>query len=220
MEEPGASRISFFPHKVGLSAYLIGGDSLLPPRRNLSSHSRYPSSFSPFPGYRPLPLIRQIGLFFYLLSLLSSASVWAEVRTIGLETVPSVDQLRPLSDPVKIILSILDSDGKPIQQGQLHIRLVAPAPGWPFSTDLPLVEGTGLLEMDLPVSQGQAAWEYTFPIRGVYRLEVRTAGMERLFEIGIKENRAKLFYLGIFAVALFFFGFMAGRLFTDRRQGS
>lgn len=215
MEEPGASRISFFPHKVGLSAYFIGGDSLLPPRRNLSSHSRYPSSFSPFFGYRPLPLIGQLGLFFYLFSLLSSASVQAEAETIGLETVPSVDQLRPLSDPVKIILSVLDSDGKPVQQGRLHIRLVAPAPGWLFSTDLPLVEGADLLEMDLPVSQGQAAWEYTFPIRGVYHLEVRTAGMERLFDIGIKENRVKLFYLGIFVVALFFFGFMAGRLFTS-----
>lgn len=144
----------------------------------------------------------------------------AEVSTIGLKTVPSVDQLRPLSDPVKIILSILDSEGKPVRQGRLHIRLVAPAPGWLFSTDLSLVEGTDLLEMDLPVSQGQAAWEYTFPIRGVYRLEVGTAGIERLFEIGIKENRTKLFYLGIFAAALLSFGFMAGRLFTGRRQGS
>ncbi len=138
----------------------------------------------------------------------------AEVGTIGLETVPSVDQLHPHSDPVRIILRLLDSDGRPVQQGKLHIRLLAPAPGWLFSTDLPLVEGTDLLEMDLPVSQGQAAWEYTFPIRGVYRLEVGTAG-ERVFEIGIKENRTRLFYLGIFFVALFSFGFVAGRLFTS-----
>ena len=87
------------------------------------------------------------------------------------------------------------------------------------------MEGTNLLEMNLPVSQGRVSWEYVFPIRGVYRLEVRMAGEgakegKRVFEIGIKEKRMKLFYLGSFVAALFFFGFMAGRLFTGKRQGS
>ena len=143
----------------------------------------------------------------------------AEVRTVRLETFPSLDQARPLSDPVKIILSVLDSNGKPLEHGRLNIRLIAPPPGWLLSTDLPLVEGTDLLEMNLPVSQGRVSWEYVFPIRGIYRLEVSALGEEAkevksVFEIGIKENRMKLFYLGIFVAALFLFGFMAGRLFT------
>ena len=82
----------------------------------------------------------------------------AENGEIEIQTIPSLQQLRPHSDPVRIILRALDSDGRAVQQGKLHIRLIAPPPGWLFSTDLPLVEGTDLLEMDLPVSQGQAVW--------------------------------------------------------------
>jgi len=105
-----------------------------------------------------------------------------------------------------------------------HIRLVAPAPGRFFSTDFPVIEGTQLLDMELPVRQGRATWEYVFPIRGVYRLEVRATGeegteIERVFDLEIRENRIKLFYLAIFALALFVFGFMAGRLFTGGKRG-
>ena len=163
-----------------------------------------------------------------MLCLFFSAAIGhaqAENGEIEIQTVPSLQQLRPHSDPVRIILKPLDSDGRAVQHGKLHIRLIAPPPGWLFSTDLPLVEGTDLLEMNLPVSQGQAVWEYVFPIRGVYRLEVKATDqkgkeIQGLFELAVKESRLKLFYLAGFITALFFFGFMAGRLFTGRRQGS
>jgi hypothetical protein len=88
-----------------------------------------------------------------------------------------------------------------------------------LSTDYPLVENTLLIEMDLVAAQGTAIWEYAFPIRGVYRLEVATlngAGKEVsvIFPLRIRESKTKLLYLGIFVVSLFLFGVVVGRLFT------
>ncbi len=104
---------------------------------------------------------------------------------------------------------------------QLQIRLYAPPRGWLFSTDFPQVEGTPLLEMEMPAVTGNVEWEYVFPIRGDYRLEagvVDSVGntAKRVFSLPIKESRTKLFYLGIFLTGLFLFGVMVGRLFTLR----
>ncbi len=142
-----------------------------------------------------------------------------------MQSFPLLTQARPLAEPVRTVLIILDSNGRALKKGTAHIRLIAPAPGRFFSTDFPLVEGSELLEMDLPILQGRAAWEYVFPIRGHYRLEVRAAGeetveVERVFDLEVKESRVKLLYLAIFAIGLFAFGFIAGRLFTGERQGS
>ncbi len=65
-----------------------------------------------------------------------------------------------------------DAVGKTLEGTRFHIRLYAPPPGRFLSTDYPLVEKTLLIEMDLVAAQGAAIWEYVFPIRGVYRLEV------------------------------------------------
>jgi hypothetical protein len=93
-----------------------------------------------------------------------------------------------------------------------------------LSTDFPLVEKTLLLEMDLIAAQGRAMWEYVFPIRGVFRLEVSKlngAGTEvsEIFPLRVRENRTKLLYLGIFVVFLFVFGVVVGRLFTTSNKG-
>ncbi len=82
-----------------------------------------------------------------------------------------------------------------------------------------MVEGTRLVDMELPASEGRVDWEYVFPIRGVYRLEVTAAdgtGKEvtRVFTLRIKESRTKILYLGSFTVGLFVLGVIAGRLFT------
>ncbi|TAK05775.1 hypothetical protein EPO44_06350 [bacterium] len=166
-----------------------------------------------------MPLIGQLALFLCLSFLAGVGRVQAEDGEIRIQTTPMLEEVRPLVEPVRIALAVLDSRGMPVRHGRLHIRLVAPQPGRLFSTDFPLVEGTPLLEMDFPIAQGGAAWEYVFPIRGIYRLEVRATGADgkeiaRVFELGVKENRMKLFYLGSFMAGLFFLGFIAGRLFT------
>lgn len=168
-----------------------------------------------------MPLILQIGLLFLL--FFSEWTVYAQAKNgeIRIQTTPSLDQVRPLSNPVRIALTVLDAERKTVRQGQLRVRLMSPLPGRLFSTDFPLVEGSHLIEMDLPISDGRAEWEYVFPIRGVYRLEVRATDkrwgeINRSFELRVAENRRKWFYLGSFVAALFVFGFMAGRLFTSR----
>jgi hypothetical protein len=150
-----------------------------------------------------------------LLSLVSQSSAAAGPVTVELETVPPLNEITPLSEPTRLVLVVLDSERKPIAGGRARIRLEAPGPGWLFSTDLPTVEGKGLIEMELPVSNGTVDWEYLFPIRGVYRLEVATFDekderAQRVFSLPVKESRLKLFYLATFVAALFVLGFCMG----------
>ena len=171
-----------------------------------------------------MPLIRRLALFVCLILSARAAPAQGAGGEIGIQTFPLLKQARPLAEPVRTVLIVLDSSGRALKTGTAHIRLVAPTPGRFFSTDFPVIEGTPLFEMELPVRQGRATWEYVFPIRGVYRLEVRATGeegteIERVFDLEIRENRIKLFYLAIFALALFVFGYMAGRLFTGGKRG-
>ena len=101
----------------------------------------------------------------------------------------------------------------------MNIRLEAPKPGRFFSTDFPLVEGSELIEMRLPLRRGRAEWSYLFPIRGEYRLTidaVTPAGNAReIFSLRIPENREKWYLLAVFTFGLFLSGVVAGRIFTQ-----
>lgn len=152
-----------------------------------------------------------------------TTSAWAGDETISLQTIPPLDQARPLSEPVKILLRVSDSDGKPVAATRVKIRLYAPRPGRLFSTDFPHIEGTLLLDMELPSVNGSITWEYAFPIRGDYRLEVEPTDqqkedMKKVFNLKVKENRYRLFSLGSLIVVLFLLGFTGGRLFTGARE--
>ena len=134
-----------------------------------------------------------------------------------------MELLHPYSDPATLTLLVTGADGKPLAQGWVAIRLEAPEPGWFFSTDFPLVEGSRLLEMSLPLRKGRAEWKYLFPIRGEYRLTVEFTALDgqkatKIFTIAIRENQQKWFFLGIFSLALFALGVMAGRIFTSSRS--
>lgn len=136
-----------------------------------------------------------------------------------------MDKARPFSDSVKILLTIVDNDGNPVGTGRVRTRLYAPIPSRLFSTDFPQAEGTLLLDMELPFSNGSVAWEYLFPIRGDYRLEAELAdprkeNMRRVFNLSIKEHRTKFFYLGSLTVVFFLVGFIGGRLFTGSSRES
>ena len=116
-------------------------------------------------------------------------------------------------------LLVTGADGKPVANGSIAIRLEAPLPHWFFSTDFPLVEGSRLLDMTVPLRQGRAEWRYLFPIRGQYRLSVEFAApdgrkVNKTFSLTIRENRLKWFFLGVFTLVLFAAGIIAGRVFT------
>jgi hypothetical protein len=156
--------------------------------------------------------------FFGLVVFLGSP-VRAEELNIYFKASPRLELLHPYSDPATLTLIVTGADGRPVAQGSLAIRLDAPKPARFFSTDFPFVEGSRLLELALPLRQGKAEWKYLFPIRGEYLLAVDFIASDgrkaaKTFNFKIRENKQKWFFLGLFSLALFVFGVVAGRIFT------
>jgi hypothetical protein len=169
-----------------------------------------------------LPLIRLASFVVFLAAVFIGSGLRAEELNIHFKTTPRVELVRPFADPVAMSLLVTGADGKPVRQGYVDVRLDAPKPGRFFSTDFPFVEGTRLNEMRLGLRQGRANWNYLLPIRGTYRLSVdvvTTDGKKasQIFEFKVRENERKWLSLGGFSIALFFLGFIAGRIFTPSR---
>ena len=157
--------------------------------------------------------------------MLSGSSLPAEELNVLFKTTPRIELLRPFADPIDLSLLVTGLDGRPVKQGTVAIRLEAPRPGRFFSTDMPLVEGTVLNEMQLPLRQGRANWKQLFPIRGEYRLMVDVVAADgskarKVLSFAVRENRQKWLALGVFSAGLFFLGFVAGRIFTGSRVGA
>lgn len=151
--------------------------------------------------------------------LVISPIAWANELNIYFKTSPPLQHLRPFYDPGSLSVLVTSADGKPIAQGWADVRIDAPNPGWFFSTDFPLVEGTRLLEMRLPLRRGRAEWKFLFPVRGEYRLSIDVVTAEgkkasKVFPLEIREHRGKWTFLGLFTLALFALGVVAGRIFT------
>ena len=160
-------------------------------------------------------------LFLWILPTLS----WAEELDIQFKVSPPAQRLRPFSDPATLSVRVAKSDGRAVEQGRVEIRMMAPKPGRFFSTDFPVVEGTPLTEMRLPLRQGRAEWKYLFPIRGNYQIDIQAiipdgSRVSKSVEIGIRENEEKWLLLGIFVCALFLLGLIAGRVFTSVRAST
>jgi hypothetical protein len=160
-------------------------------------------------------------LAFFSLFPLVALSGRPEELNIYFKSTPRSELLRPFYDPVDLSLLITGADGKPIEQGTVDIRLDAPKPGWFFSTDFPLVEGTRLSEMRLRLRQGRAVWKSLLPIRGEYHLAVDVLTEDgrkasETFTFKVRESGVKWLTLGGFSLGLFFLGFIAGRIFTGK----
>lgn len=141
------------------------------------------------------------------------------------KTSPRLELLRPFASPVDLSLLVTGADGRPVEHGSVAIRLHAPSPGFFFSTDYPLVEGTVLSELRLPLRQGKASWKYLFPIRGEYRLTVDASSTDgrkagRTYTFTVRENPKKWLALGAFSGGLFVLGLIAGRIFTGPRTNA
>jgi len=158
-----------------------------------------------------------------LIILLFSSALPAEEFHIYFKTSPPLEQLRPWGETATLSLLVTGADGRPVQEGWLLISLDAPAPGRLLSTDFPLVEGSRLSELRLPLRRGKAEWKYLFPIRGEYRIQVdyvTAAGKQgsKNFAFHVREKRLKWITLSVFMAALFGLGFVAGRIFSAGRS--
>jgi hypothetical protein len=169
-----------------------------------------------------LPLKTFVSLFVFVVGTLLGSVLPAEDLNVFFKTSPATEFLRPFGDPIDLSMLITGADGRPVKQGSVTIRLDAPAPGRFFSTDYPLVEGTLLSEMRLPMRQGKVNWKHLFPIRGEYRLAVDVVTddgrqVRKAFSLKVRENRKKWLALGAFSAGLFVLGFVAGRIFTGAK---
>ena len=127
----------------------------------------------------------------------------------------------PLSAPVILSVAVKTFGGQPSNGRWIRVRLDAPAPTGFLSTDFPLVEGSRLLEIQLPIIDDKAEWRQVFPIRGEYRLSAELVGgvdTKKVFQFYVQENHQKWLILSAFALALFVTGVIAGRVFSAPGQ--
>ena len=169
----------------------------------------------------PLKLFPSFACVFYI--TIFGTALGADGLNIYFKTTPGVKLLRPFYDPADMALLVTGADGRPLEQGSVDIRLDAPKPGHIFSTDFPLVEGTRLSEMRLPLRKGRVSWKTLLPIRGEYRLSVDVTASDgrrasKVFKFTIRENEKKWLALGGLSLGLFLLGLVAGRLFTGSRS--
>ena len=197
----------------------IRSDSVCCASGQLSSGARYASQLSTRSRRGSLSLKNLAALLALVPFLFLSSLLRAEDENIYFKVSPPLELLRPYSDPATMTLLITGTEGKPVAEGRVAIRLDAPERHRFFSTDFPLVEGSRLLDVSLPLRQGKAEWKYLFPIRGQYRLTVEFIApdgrtVNKTFPLRIRENEQKWFFLGIFTMGLFVLGVFAGRIFT------
>ena len=172
-----------------------------------------------------MPLKIILGLSSFVVATFLGSGLPAEELSVYFKTTPRSELLRPFVDATDLSLLVTGADGRPIKQGAVAIRLDAPRPGRVFSTDFPVVEGTVLSEMRLPLRQGRANWRQLLPIRGEYRLVVDVVAGDssrasQVFTFKVRENRSKWLALAAFSAGLFIVGLVAGRIFTGTRKAA
>ena len=172
-----------------------------------------------------MPLKKFFFSLLFVIAQLFGSTVLAEELNVYFKTTPRPKLLRPFVDATDLSLLITGAEGRPLKQGTVDIRLEAPGPGRVFSTDYPLVEGTVLSEMQLPLRQGRANWKQLLPIRGEYRLTVQAVAgdgtkVSKVFTFNVRENQKKWLALAALSAGLVILGFVAGRIFTGTRAGA
>ena len=116
-----------------------------------------------------------------LVSMVCVVSVWlcwdalgqAEDAAVTVEIVstPSLEHLRPPMDLARVTLVAL-LHGKPLVQGHMKVRLMAPPRTMVLATDFPRVEDTPLLAFDSDLIGGAVTLHYRFPLRGTYTFDL------------------------------------------------
>lgn len=138
--------------------------------------------------------------------------------TVQLETTPPLTQVLPGQEPVQIRLQALNPQGQPLANARFQVRLVTPAKTPWLSTDLPIVEGTTLLELESAAPRGSLEFSQVLPIRGTYRLEAAVVPaiggtfqpFEQRLTLSLAESPLKFRNLGILLGVLLAVGFAGG----------
>ncbi len=185
------------------------------------------------------------------LSMLLSITVLVGLVTYGLQgfsaqpvvrltTNPPINQLIPFEaeaprpqSPVELTLQVADKAGQPLKNANVHLQILTPPKSPWFTTDFPIVEGTKLLDMEVPVSdagdgtaiKGTLQLQQMLPIRGAYQLiaavKPTTANaftpFQQTLKLSVPENPVKYYSFAILAAILLMVG-LGGGLIIGRRQ--
>lgn len=143
----------------------------------------------------------------------STAQAEEAAMTVQLASTPTLAQIRPDADPATLTLTAL-LHGQPLAHGHITVQLMAPPRAHFLTTDFPLVEGTALLRLESDLHEGTFTWQYLFPIRGTYGLDlevspvpggpefppVRLHTAVRIFENPLEVRHGWLLVLGLFVL--------------------
>jgi hypothetical protein len=159
--------------------------------------------------------------------------------SVQLLTVPEINKVTPLeaeataflgsgkaNSPVQVKLKARDAAGKPLENSQFHVQVLAPAPTPWFTTDFPIVEGTKLLDITANAPSGEFVMEQVFPIRGNYQVQVDvTPTVENAFtpitqtlNLSVPENPLKIAYFPVVLAVLLAIGFGGGWVIGAKQE--
>lgn len=178
-----------------------------------------------------LPTLMGIACFIIVISTAFIGVSQSSQPPIQLVTVPPIAQVTPLeaeatkylgsgkyNSPVQLKLQAKDTAGKPLQNAQFHLQILAPAPTPWFTTDFPIVEGTKLLDIVGNAPTGEFLMQQVFPIRGDYQIKVNVTPtvtnaftpIEQTLNLTVPENPLKLIYFPVLLAVLLAIGFGGG----------
>ena len=122
-------------------------------------------------------------MFFSLISIIAfTTALQADKATIEFSTEPAMDKILPDAEIAKLNFVVKNSKGKLVTNATLNIKMTAPKTTAFFSTDFPVVEGTPLMDLNMPLIDGKVSMDYLLPIRGVYDLQLTVTSNVNEFE--------------------------------------
>jgi hypothetical protein len=152
-----------------------------------------------------------------LFSVGTSSLAQSTPKQVTLTTSPSLARVIPYEaeatttqQPVKLTLQAIDSNGRPLTNVRMKVKLFTPAANPFLATDFPIVEGTQLLDLQADVPTGKLEFQQMFPIRGNYQLQITTTQLgvtggdtsEQNMTLTIPENSVKYQNYAVLALLL------------------
>lgn len=151
----------------------------------------------------------------------------AEHSKIQLEIEPAKNQVFAFEagselpqSPVQLTVWALGETGLPVKDARIRLQIFTPRPTPWLTTDFPIVEGTKLLDMEVPAPKGTVQIQQMLPIRGSYQVDVlatsviarQFAPIQATLTFPVQENAAKYRNAAILAAILLAAGIGGGWL--------
>ncbi|VAW15812.1 hypothetical protein MNBD_BACTEROID05-532 [hydrothermal vent metagenome] len=156
-------------------------------------------------------------LLFFSIIVLSGTKVFANSNfSVEMKTTPTAQSIGPDLDFVHTTLTVKDNNGSIVNDAYVRLHIHSPKGNKIFSTDFPWVENTHLIAYEGYVNNGSLEFDYIYPIRGKYRVDVQaginpsTLSEKQSLSLSVHENPIEFRSLLIFIALLLGFGVIAG----------